>query len=292
MKLAVVMGAGGMGGWAFHLGVALAIEETFGQGVAEADLLVGTSAGAAIGASLRCGATVDEVLTSVTTPPSENEQAAVRAAMGSRRTGVARFLPLSPGLVARGVLDPRRVGLVMAGALPSGIFPTMGLSRFPGITSETMWPSGLWLPAVRVTDGAVVVFGRDHPHVGPADAIEASSAVPGMFQPKQLDEHHYVDGATASANHAHLAAEITPDLVVISSVQSRPGLRASRILARRQLPAEIRSLEQSGARVAVVEPDSEITELIAGFPRSNGDRGPAIVDAVRRHANRTFAIAG
>ncbi|MDG2114040.1 MAG: hypothetical protein P8N02_15670 [Actinomycetota bacterium] len=41
----------------------------------------------------------------------------------------------------------------------------------------------------------------------------------------------------------------------------------------------------------MVQPNRPITELIAGFARTNGDRGAEIVDMVRRHANRTFAAA-
>ena len=289
MKLAVVLGAGGTGGWAFHLGVTRAMTEVFGRSVADADLVVGTSAGAAIGASLRLGASTEEVLTSVTTPPTSQERAAIQDQTGSRRSGLGRFLPLSPTLALRGLANPRRAGLVMAGALPGGFFPTMGLSRFPRIQGHVGWPEGLLVTSVRVRDGALVVFGRDRTDVSLADALEASSAVPGMFRPKDLDGELFVDGATASANHADLAAAVAPDLVVVSSVQSRPGVRASRVLARRQLPRELRALERAGARVALVEPDRRIAEAFSGFPRSTRDRGPEIVELIAEHVREKLA---
>lgn len=284
MTTALVFGAGGTPAWAFHLGVARAVEAELGATAASADLVVGTSAGAAVGAALRLGASVDEILSSVTTPPTDEERARIRSETGSARTGLARFLPLSPALALRGLMDPRRAGLVMAGALPGGFLPTMGLSRMPRVAEATSWPAGLHLTSVRVRDAARVVFGRDRTDVSLADAVEASSAVPGMFRPKVIDGHQYVDGATASSNHADLAGDVDPELVVISSVQTRPGLRASRILARRQLPREVRQLEGAGARVVVIEPDVALADAIAGFPRSTGHRGPEIVERVTEHA--------
>ena len=46
MKVAVVLGAGGAAGWAFHLGVVKGICETTGRDPSRADLVLGTSAGA------------------------------------------------------------------------------------------------------------------------------------------------------------------------------------------------------------------------------------------------------
>ncbi len=292
MKLAVVLGAGGSAGWGFHLGVARALEACLGTRVADADLVVGTSAGAAIGTSLKAGASVDELLAGVMTPPTEEERAVFHEDSGTGRTGLARFRPLSPRLALRGLTDLRRAGLVMAGALPGGAFSTLALSRLPRVDDTLPWPDGLWLPAVRVADGEVVVFGRDNRDTTPKHALEASSAVPGMFRPKEIDGHLFVDGATASASHAHLAGEIQPDIVIVSSMQTRPGLRASRILARRQLPAEVRSLREAGTQVVVIEPDESIAAALTGFPRNTGDRGLAIVDQVAEHAARQLAAIG
>ena len=138
----------------------------------------------------------------------------------------------------------------------------------------------------------VVVFGRDRTDVSLADAMEASSAVPGMFRPKEIDGELFVDGATASSNHADLATEIEPDVVVVSSVQTRPGRRASRILARRQLPAELRRLEATGTEIVVIEPDAAISDLIDGFPRRTGDQGPQIVDGVAAFAKAALSAGG
>jgi len=289
MTVAVVLGAGGSSGWGFHLGVARALETELDLRVVDADLVVGTSAGAAIGTSLKAGAAVEELRAGGTTPPTDEERAEIRAQTGTDRSGLARFRPLSPTLALRGLVDPRRAGLVMAGGLPGGAFATMALSRFPRIDETLDWPEGLWLPAVRVADGEVVVFGRDERATPPKHALEASSAVPGMFRPKEIDGHLFVDGATASANHAHLAAEVAPDLVVVSSVQTRPGLRASRVLARRQLPAEVKALEAVGATVVVVEPDEAIATSLTGFPRATGERSPEIVDQVAEYAARRLA---
>ena len=282
MKLAVVLGAGGMPGWAFHIGVARAIEDALDRSVLDADLVVGTSAGAAIGASLRAGASTDDLLARVSRPPDRQRLQRHR----EEATALPRWRrlqPLAPSLVLRGLTQPNRAGLVMAGALPSGAFPTEGLSSLPAIREQTSWPGGMWIPSVRVADGAVVVFGRDRSDIRLHHAVEASSAVPGMFRPVVVGTDRYVDGATSSANHADLAVEGAPDLVVISSVQTRPGRRASRVLARRQLPSEVARLREAGSKVVVVEPDHAIADTIANFSRDGTSNEP-IVEAVRDYA--------
>ncbi len=55
MKLGVVLGAGGTVGLAYEAGVLMALKELGGVDAAEADLLVGTSAGSIVGTQLRRG---------------------------------------------------------------------------------------------------------------------------------------------------------------------------------------------------------------------------------------------
>src|SRR3954471_12436637 len=54
-RIGLVLGAGGATGHAFHIGVLAALEEATGWDPRTADVIVGTSAGAIIGALLRAG---------------------------------------------------------------------------------------------------------------------------------------------------------------------------------------------------------------------------------------------
>ena len=278
MTIGIVLGAGGPLGWAYHLGVLDGIHETLGQDPAHADRIVGTSAGGAIAARPLAGATTEEVLSAVTTPPSEADIARMREAAASFRKPWRRFRPLSPGLI----LKLGRLGgaTALVGLLPAGVFPTWGLRRFP-VDGLGRWPEQLWMPSVRVDDGALIVFGRDRSDIDIADAIEATAAVPGMFQPKVIDGQRYVDGAVASATHADLLTAERHGMVLISSPMTRPGRGLVRARARRQLTREVRSLRDVGSQTVVVAPDEHIMAIADGFPRTNPNAGADIVEAAR-----------
>ncbi len=278
MTVGIVLGAGGPLGWAYHLGVVEAMREALGHEPSDADRIVGTSAGGAIAASLLAGASTEDVLTAVTTPPSEEDIAHMRKAAAEFRKPWHRLRPLSPGLLFR--LGRRGGATTLVGLLPAGVFPTWGLRRFP-IHGLDGWPEGMWMPSVRVDDGELVVFGRDRTDVDVADAIEATAAVPGMFQPKVIDGQRYVDGAVASATHAHLLADERHGMVLISSPMTRPGRGLVRARARRQLDREVRHLAETGTQTIVVSPDERVMAIADGFPRTNPGAGPAIVAAAR-----------
>ena len=279
MSVGIALGAGGPLGWAFHLGVLDGLRDALGVEPADAQRVVGTSAGGAIAASLLSGADTATVLASIAEPMSEADQAEMRAAMGDR-AGWRRFLrPLAPRTALRRL--PRAPITAAVGLLPGGVFPTFPLRRFP-VDAGGEWPSSLWLPSVRMDTGELTVFGRDRTDVDVRDALEATSAVPGMFRPKRIDGVAHVDGAVASATHADLLADDGHDLVVVSSVMTRPGRGPIKIRARHQLRQEIAALERTGTRTVVIEPDADVIELARGWPRTGAERGPEIVAAAAK----------
>lgn len=287
MTVGIVLGAGGPLGWAYHLGVLEGVRDAVGREPANADRIVGTSAGGAIAASLLAGADTAEVLAAVTTPPSPEDLARMREAAATFRKPWHRLRPLSPGLLLR----LGRIGglTALVGLLPSGVFPTSGLRRFP-VHDLDGWPAPLWMPSVRVDDGELVVFGRDRLDVEVADALEATAAVPGMFQPKVIDGQRYIDGAVASATHADLLVEEDHRFVLISSPMTRPGRGLVRARAQRQLEREVDQLERAGTRTIVVAPGPDIMEVAGGFPRTNPGAGSAIVAAARAQTAAALAV--
>lgn len=275
MSLGVVLGAGGSLGWAFHLGVIDGIREVLGHELADAQQVVGTSAGGAIGASVLAGADARQILTAITSPLSDEQMEEMKEARANSKRWIFRlFRPQSLSMVRRGGL----VGL--AGLAPAGLFPTFPIRRFPTHTL-TDWPTSLWVPSVRLGDGETVVFGRDRKDVSVTDAVEATSAVPVMFQPKRIGNRRFIDGAVASATHADLLAPLNLKTVVVSSPMTRPGRGLVKVRARRQLRAEVSAVEQTGTSVTVLEPDDEIMTIAEGFPREHPERGYDIINAAR-----------
>lgn len=279
MTFGLALGAGGPLGWAFHLGVLDGCRE-LGHDPLEAHRLVGTSAGAAVASSMLAGAGTADVLAAVTTPPTEDEQHRFRAAIdAAKRRPWRSARPVAPGGIRS--WRPGRGAAGLSGLLPQGVFPTFSLRRFPGVESLHPWPESLWITSVNVDRGEVEVFGRDRTDVAVVDAMEASGAVPGMFEPKEIGGHRFVDGAFASSTHADLLAEDGGEVAVVSSPMTRPGNGPVRRRARRQLAAEVARLRDAGVRTLVLEPDAEVMAIADGFPRSNPEAGQAIADKAR-----------
>ena len=287
-RIALVLGAGGAYGWVFHAGVLHGIERALKTRANDAELIVGTSAGSAIGAAIRAGVEPQDLTDVVGRPPSEEDRARMRNELRNARKSLA---PFAPRLVQHARNQDRAGMLGIAGLLPAGVFPTTWLARFPGMENHTQWPNGLWIPAVSATTGDVVVFGRDRHDVDVHRAAQASSAVPGMFQPQIVDEIPYIDGGVVSPTHADLTAEIEPDLVIISSPMTRPGRRLTSGHARKRLAEEIETLEGTRARVVVVEPDAATGRLADGFPRSSGSNASRIFESAADLAVRSMDAA-
>jgi predicted acylesterase/phospholipase RssA len=129
------------------------------------------------------------------------------------------------------------------------------------------WPSdALWIPAVRLRDGKLAVFG--HPSTFATDvgtAVASSSAVPGVWQPQAAGIGHerdaYVDGGIASTAHVHLAADM-PEITVamLSSPLSRmPGVRS-------MLRGELRIAHRQGLDVIRFEPGPDTVTAMGWNP--------------------------
>lgn len=192
-RVALVLGAGGITGHAFHAGVLRAIEEATGWDPRAADLVVGTSAGSIVGAALRAGLSAHDLHARATGEPLSLEGERLLAEVpppGSlgdlprRRRRVPA--PASPGLVVRQLLRPWRArpSLVMAGLLPEGRLDIGTVAdemrHLTAVAGRLV--DDLWVTAVRLDDGRRVAFGRPGDPTAPvADAVAASCAIPGIM---------------------------------------------------------------------------------------------------------------
>ncbi len=287
-RTALVLGGGGALGWVYHAGVVGAIED-MGADVASLGLIIGTSAGAAVAASVKAGADPGDIVDVMARGPSPEQRERV---MSGVRDAPKRLTPLSPSLTRRALRARANPVLALAGLLPRGWFPTAFTEQFPGIPELSGWPEGLWIPAVRAGDGGVVVFGRDRVDVDVSDAVEASSAVPGMFQPKRIDGHDYIDGGVVSPTHADLALTDGVRAVVVSSPMTRPSKRFLARHARARLAEETARLGRAGISVIVVEPSAELMDVADGFPRRNPSAAPTIAARAREDVAAACRRAG
>ena len=229
VSVGLVLSAGGAAAEAWHAGVVRALHEATGWDARGAQLIVGTSAGAITGLCLRAGIppadlyahrrgdTVSDegqaLIDRVVTPYSE----------GRSERDWSDHGPQSPTLVARALWPPWQARPLHAavGLLPRGARTTEALQQRMAELHPEPWPAArFWVPAVRLSDGERVVFGRDDVQTTAAEAVRASCAVPVLFEPVTVDGKQYIDGGLHSYTNADLLGPPAFDLVVVSSPMS------------------------------------------------------------------------
>lgn len=304
MRTALVLGAGGFVGQAFHLGVLTALAEHTGWDGRRADVLVGTSAGSLVAAGLAGDLSAADLAAELVGEPLSAEGRAVRRAARARPLHVVPDgpplpgrRPLAPGAVLAAARRPWAVrpGAVVSSLLPAGRSSTDPIARGVRRLHGGSWPEkDLRVCAVRARDARRVVFGEPGaPAVDVGTAVAASCAIPGYFQPVRAHGEVYVDGGGHSPTNADVVLRDGPDLVlVLSSMTYGPGgLRrpradlGMRVAVRRYLASEVRRLRRGGARVLVFEPSARDLEVMGLNPM----RGLHVGDVVHAAAETVTA---
>jgi NTE family protein len=108
-------------------------------------------------------------------------------------------------------------------AIPTGVFDGKPIGRFltrlfttGGRTNDFRnLKHRLFVVATDLDTGESVEFGaRGYDHVPIASAVQASTALPGLFPPVQIDGRYFVDGALKKTLHASVALREGANLVV------------------------------------------------------------------------------
>jgi NTE family protein len=272
-SIALVLGAGGLVGNAFEIGVLAALADETGWDGRDADLVVGTSAGASLAATLRLGYSPADHFAHVTDRPLSPEGQALDAGLPTERLQfpepgprVGFPVPMAPWLLAPALLrrGPVRPALALAGLLPRGSLDASAISRRIRHVSSRRWPDrATWICAVRLRDGRRAVFGREDIDVDLGTAVEASCAIAGYFAPVKVGGHEHVDGGLWSVTNADLVAGLGYDLVVVVSPMAvvPAGSRWSphhwgRQLYAGNLARELAAVRRRGTAVLDLSPDA------------------------------------
>ncbi|MFV2011894.1 MULTISPECIES: patatin-like phospholipase family protein [unclassified Micromonospora] len=230
---ALVLGSGGVTGVAWQLGVLSGLARA-GVELGGADLVIGTSAGAVVGAQLCSGADPARLYAGQLVP---GESSPDRMGPGA----VACLL--WSAVAARDARRARaRIGRYAVSAVGAG------RSRRP-VFEEALpswsWPRRrLWVTAVDADSGDFVVFGGPGRGADLVDAVSASCAVPGVWPPVRIGGRRFVDGGMRSATNADLAAGFS-SVVVLAPISWGLG----------HLRPVSRQVAALSADVVVVSPD-------------------------------------
>ena len=251
-KIGLALAGGGPLGGIYEIGALLALADSLdGFDVNDLHAYVGVSSGGFVAAALANGISPSQMYRLFI---DEGDDAALkpdiflRPAFGefARRAATLPALLLEAAL--RYLRDPFHRGAMesfaaLTRAVPTGVFDNRAVGDFlarlfaaPGRTNDfRKLAHKLFLVATNLDTGLSVTFGsKEYDHVPISRAIEASSALPGLFPPVMIDGEHYVDGALNKTLHASAALDcgvtlllcINP-LVPFDASAAAPGSRAA-----------------------------------------------------------------
>lgn len=308
-RIGLVLGAGGLLGGAWLAGSLATIAEELGWDPNSADLVVGTSAGSMIGALVRGGVppwfmaahSGGENFPGLLDAGGRPTDEADRSAGGVLRpAGWPRLRPGSLALGRASLRSPRgyRLAAALSAWVPEGVMSARPLKD----TVRTVVPQGwadreLWVVAIDYQTGRRVCFGRtDAPPAELADAVAASCAVPGLYQPQRINGRTYVDGGAWSISNLDCVARADLDVVIcLNPMSSRPDElvragkgRISGAMRRstgRRLGWEARRLRERGTEVILLQALAEDLDQMRGNVMSTARRH-AVLEQARRSMRR------
>jgi NTE family protein len=282
MTRALVLSGGGSVGIAWQSGLAVGLAEA-GVSLAEADVVIGTSAGSAVGAQVKLGRDLSNQIDRYRSGPARGASAG-RSSGSASPDRMAQLMQLMAGAEdAPPEERRRRIGqyALEAETGPEDNF----VSAFAYLRGEA-WPAGYSCTAVDALTGEFAVW-QGQPGVDLDRAVASSCAVPGLFPPITINGRRYVDGGMRSGTNADLAAGNERVLIVtLMTGGARPGMSpewAERMRQARE--AELSAITSAGGTIETIAPDSE-TAAVLGLNLMDGSRLLEAAEAGIRQAKR------
>lgn len=264
--IGLALAGGGPGGAVYEIGALRALEEAVeGFDPNGLDVYVGVSAGAFVAASLVNGLAPAQMVRALVAREPGIHPFTPQTFFTPAYREWARRSAMIPGLVADALVQLTRapedqhffesLGRLTR-VLPLGLFDNEPLRRWlahsfalPGRTDDfRRLERRLYVIAADLDAGRQVRFGEPGlDHIPISTAVQASSALPGLYPPVTVEGRHCVDGVLLRTVHASVALEHGVDLVLcvnpIVPVDLDRGIKRGVIkrgaLVRRGLPTVI-----------------------------------------------------
>ncbi len=307
MRRALVLAGGGVIGGMYEVGALAALEETLPSFRAnDFDLYVGSSAGSVVGALMANGVPPLElyaILDEERDDPLNFHRGAVyhKGSFSAATRNLAQFMW---AIGKRAVMDfhlewPDLLAR-SGGDMPAGFFSLAPLEAYmreaflaKGLSNSFAGtPRPLLVAAIGLDRAERVIFGQgDLMDVPISQAIAASSAIPGFFEPYRIGDRDYVDGDVGYTGHADVAVDagatllvaINPAVPQCLTEPGEPAIRGGGLYAIMEQTGHIASLNlfNVGLReikllhpeveVLVVQPEAKHSPLVGpsmGFEAS------------------------
>ena len=274
MTKALVLSGGGPVGIAWQTGLAAGLRRN-GVDLAAADLVVGTSAGSAVGAQIALGRDMESALgryedalrrTEVPAAPIAPTAPAAPAAStgGGAPAGgaMAKLMELMARAAVSDAAPEQMRAEIGRFALEAETGPEERfVDAFRYLAGEA-WPRRYRCTAVDALSGEFVVW--DGSRGEPLDrAVASSCAVPGVFPPITINGRRYIDGGMRSGTNTDLAEGHQRVLVVSLMTGGRVPAgdpRMERYRARAEAEAAV--VEKAGGELRVVAPDEGAAQVM------------------------------
>ncbi|MEE4378568.1 MAG: patatin-like phospholipase family protein [Candidatus Competibacteraceae bacterium] len=309
-RIGLALAGGGPLGITYEIGALLALEEAL-DGIAfhELPIYVGVSAGAVVASALANGFTPAKlchvlVLNQSTAFPVNPEHflRLVWHRFGHR-------LPNLPGRLLKAawgsLQNPRDISLQGAivsqllGALPPGMWDNERINHFltklyrsRGRTNDfRKLKRQLFVVAMNLDTGEIVRFGAPgQNHVSISKAVQASTAVPGLFPPVAIDGRYYVDGGVKKTVHASAALDAGAELLICIN----PIVSFNPRLAEPQRQKNLTSLVEGGlpavmAQATRIVIHSRMKAGLARYAIQYPDQDVLLFEPNQRDADMFFA---
>jgi NTE family protein len=281
----VVMGAGGPWGVAWMTGMLFGLEER-GIDVRSAGLVIGSSAGAIVGARLGSAHSLQALYEKEASIEEQVQQAGKLGELSLRQPATASH-PAASGAASLMQIFGRdwnneddRIRALCDLAINA---KTVSWEKFEeiGIPAEyrsTEWPGfPLKITVIDADERRLVTLDASS-GVSVSFAVLASCSIPGLFPPALINGHRYTDGGSwGSGDNAHLAAG-SPSVLVISPMAAQRSRNAA-ILDR-----DLLSLRTGGARVhSIVADEASFAARGSGAPNPQSMKAAAEAGRAQGH---------
>ena len=314
-RIGLAIAGGGPTGGMYELGALRALDRAIeGLDLTRLDVYVGVSSGAFIAAGLANRLGTEEMCRIFLTGDADvhfRPEMFLKPALGEylRRAASAPSLLLNWARESFG--DPANASLGelltrMGGVIPNGLFDNADVETFLRRLFTTQGRSNdfreldrpLYVVAVDLDSGKAVRFGsREWDDVPISRAVQASAALPGLYPPVCIRDHHFVDGALRRTMHASVALDKGIDLLLgvnpfVPFNASRGGKRPVGLdrLAQGGLPVVLsqtfRTLLQSRVQVGLEKYARQYPDTDQMVMEPDEDAGEMFFTSVFSYSNR------
>ncbi len=231
-RIGIALAGGGPLGGIYEIGASVALAEAIeGLDFNHADIFVGVSSGSLVAAAFANGIAPQKLARILIDNDADeffDPEMLLKPAFGEYFSRALSVPQLLISAAQNYLADPLHRGLFesfqrLSRAIPTGLFDNSGIDRVMrelfsrrGRTNDfRKLKHRLFLVATDLDSGETVAFGSPgHDDIPISVAVQASTALPGLFPPVHIGDHYYVDGALIKTLHASVALKEGAELVL------------------------------------------------------------------------------